>query len=74
MKASPPRGISPENKSLIKKLFHQWKDNLYETNILNNILTDNHIFINGINQIPRKYFGNCKMYTEYGSLKYHKKI
>ena len=32
MKASPPRGISPENKSLIKKLFYQWKDNLYEIN------------------------------------------
>jgi len=70
MKASPPPGISPVNKSLVKKLFYQWKDNLYENNILNNILTDNHIFINGINQLPRKYFGNCKIYTEYGSLKY----
>ena len=37
---------------------------------INNLKNYNHIFINGINQIPRKYFGNCKMYTEYGSLKY----
>ena len=55
MKASPPGVISPLNKLLVKKLFNQWKENLYEINILNNILRDNDIFINGINQIPRKY-------------------
>ena len=70
MNARPPRGISPNSKIILKRLFGQWRDNLYEANILNNILTDNSIFIEGINQIPLKFFGNCKIYTEYGSLKY----
>jgi antitoxin component YwqK of YwqJK toxin-antitoxin module len=70
MDAKPPSGISPNSVKIIKKLFNQWKNNLYEVNILNTILTDNHVFIGGINQIPIKFFGECKIYTEYGSLKY----
>ena len=57
-----PSGLSPNKKKLIKRLFNQWKDHLYEGNLLNLILTDNHIFIDGINLIPRKFFGQLKKY------------
>tara|TARA_Y100001970_G_C14101141_1_gene785548 strand:- start:395 stop:1135 length:741 start_codon:yes stop_codon:yes gene_type:complete len=63
--------MSREGKELVKRLFYQWKDNLNEINILNSILKENNIFIGGINKIPRKFFGECKIYTEYGSLKYN---
>ena len=65
-----PSGLSPNKKKLIKRLFNQWKDHLYEGGKLNTILTENHIFIDGINLIPIKFFGQCKIYREDGSFQY----
>ena len=70
MEIKPPSEISPANKELIKIKFTQWKKLIYENNPLNIILTENHIFIDGVNSIPKKFFGQCKLYNEFGNLTY----
>ena len=57
--SKPPSEISPESKSLVKKLFHQWRDNLYEkldksfSCVYNdNIIKIDNIFIENYKCIP----------------------
>tara|TARA_B100001094_G_C18180068_1_gene800364 strand:+ start:1781 stop:2545 length:765 start_codon:yes stop_codon:yes gene_type:complete len=70
MEIKPPNGISPMKLDLIKKYFKRWKKNRYRNNPLDMILYENHIFIDEINEIPRRFCGECKLYDKSGKLKY----
>ena len=70
MEIKPPNGISPMKREMIRKYFKRWKKNRYRNNPLDIILYENHIFIEGIHEIPKRFCGECKLYDKFGKLKY----
>ena len=70
MKVSLPKDISLMNKERIHQRFTQWRNYLLQKDPLYMILSSNHIFIEGFNDVPKRFSGGCKIYSSEGSLKY----